>query len=344
MEGQETLNEISIVRSENQLKEFQVKKQRVLDDVLQNVQKRFDYLENDPVLKAAPILDPDIWPTDPMKLSSYGNEEMQVLADYYKDHLLRAGCELSLIEREWSSVKSHVSLHLSGRRAEEVFVSIFRSQADQCHNFLLLAEIVLIWPLSTAVVERGFSSMNRVKTVLRSSMSQQNLDGVLRVSIKDHPIPKAQRPQAFVNSGLLSKANEKRFHNAIESRKEHIKNLSNTHLTDEQITLLSRGLKFIPVPVMKENLIRRQLLADFNQFARRMRLQYIFYGEEKEPHSFHVKSDWDPPVQRYVALETFLEEVKFELATTNIVKPKDNISPGERCALKELLRDKNIIM
>ena len=53
--------------------------------------------------------------------------------------------------------------------------------------------------------------------------------------------------------------NKKRFRNAIESRKEHIKNLSNTHLTDEQITLLSRGLKFIPVLVTRENLIRRQL-------------------------------------------------------------------------------------
>ena len=140
------------------------------------------------------------------------------------------------------------------------------------------------------------------------------------------------------------KQNKNRFRNAIESRKEHIKNLSNTHLTDEQITLLSRGLKFIPVPVTRENLIRRQLLADFDQFARRMRLQYIFYGEEKEPHPFHVKSDWNPPVQHSVAIETFLEEVRFELATTNIEKPKDNLAHGEGCALKELSRDKNIIL
>ena len=75
---------------------------------------------------------------------------------------------------------------------------------DDCRNFLLLAEIVLIWPMSTAVVERGFSSMNRVKKQLRSSMHPENLDGVLRISVKYHPIPKAQRPQAFVNSGLLS--------------------------------------------------------------------------------------------------------------------------------------------
>ena len=105
-------------------------------------------------------------------------------------------------------------------------------------------------------------------------------------------------------------------------------------------TLLSRGLKFILTPVTKENIIRRQLLADFNQFARRMRqsLQYIFHGEESEPHLFHVKSDWKPPVQPSVALETFLEEVKFELASTELVKPKDNISTGEREDLKELSR------
>ena len=67
---------------------------------------------------------------------------------------------------------------------------------------------------------------------------------------------------------------------AIETCKQYIKNLSNEQLTDEQITLLSRGLKFIPKPVTKENLIRRQLLADFNQFARRMRLQYYFTGKK----------------------------------------------------------------
>ena len=96
------------------------------------------------------------------------------------------------------------------------------------------------------------------------------------------------------------------------------------------------------MPVTRENVIRQQPLADLKQFARRMHPQYIFHGKEKEPHPFHVKSDWDPPVQPSVALETFLEAVRFELATINI--EKDNLSPGERPALKELSRDKNIIL
>ena len=124
----------------------------------------------------------------------------------------------------------------------------------------------------------------------------------------------------------------------------HIRNLSNEQLTDEQITLLSRGLKFIPTPITTENNIRRELLKDFDLFARRMRLQYIYYGKEREPHPFHVKSDWNPPVQPSVALETFLEEVKLELAEIQFEKPKPNLTPGELQALKKLSRDKTIIL
>ena len=75
-----------------------------------------------------------------------------------------------------------------------------------------------------------------------------------------------------------------------------------------------------------------------------MRLKYIFHGKDKEPHPFHVKSDWDPPVQPSVALETFLEEVKFELANIKFNRPKDNLSQGERKALKEISRDKNVVI
>lgn len=60
MEGIETFNEIPIVTSDHDLEEFETKKQRVLDDVLQNVQERFGWLENDPVLKVVAVLDPDI--------------------------------------------------------------------------------------------------------------------------------------------------------------------------------------------------------------------------------------------------------------------------------------------
>ena len=72
-----------------------------------------------------------------------------------------------------------------------------------------------------------------------------------------------------------------RFHilrKITNSNKKHIKNLSNYTLTTAQINLLSRGLKFIPTPSIAENRIKQQLLQDFENFARRMGLQYIFQG------------------------------------------------------------------
>ena len=77
------------------------------------------------------------------------------------------------------------------------------------------------------------------------------------------------------------------------------------------------------------------------QFAR-MRLMYIFQGENNEPYPYHVKSTWEPPIQQSVALESYLEEVKIDLAEIEIKKPKNNLPPAERGALRTLKRDTEI--
>ena len=82
-----------------------------------------------------------------------------------------------------------------------------------------------------------------------------------------------------------------------------LKYLLNYQISDSQVSMLS-GLKFIPKPVTNECKIRQQLFQDFEQFTRRMRLQYIFHGQNKEPLPFHVKSNWIPPVQPSIALES----------------------------------------
>lgn len=111
--------------------------------------------------------------------------------------------------------------------------------------------------------------------------------------------------------------------------KRYIKNLSNRELTQAQINLISRGLQFIPTPLTNERHVRTQLLNDFKAFVKRMRLQYIFYGQDKEPHSFHVKSNWEPPVQPSGTLESYLEEVKTELAEVKASKPKNYLPINE---------------
>ena len=107
-----------------------------------------------------------------------------------------------------------------------------------------------------------------------------------------------------------------------EINEKFLKNFSSHQLTDNQVSMISKGLKFIPTPVTDERKIRHQLLQDFEQFARRMRLQYIFHGQNKEPHPFHVKSNWIPPVQQSVAFANiFMAEFETKLIRQSRIKP-----------------------
>ena len=73
-----------------------------------------------------------------------------------------------------------------------------------------------------------------------------------------------------------------------------------------------------------------------------MRLKYMFYGHNRNVHPFYVKSNWNPPVQKSVALESYLEEVKLQLTEIQITKPRQNLSRDEQKALNELKQNSDI--
>ena len=62
----------------------------------------------------------------------------------------------------------------------------------------------------------------------------------------------------------------------------------------------------------------------------------------REKHPFYVKSNWKPPVQPSVALETYLEETKLKLAEIHLTQPTQNLQCDERKALRELRESKEI--
>ncbi|KAL7390330.1 hypothetical protein ABVT39_019076 [Epinephelus coioides] len=51
-------------------------------------------------------------------------------------------------------------------------------------NLLMVVEIILVLPLSTAACERGFSAMKRVKTDWRSNLSVDMLWKLLYINIE----------------------------------------------------------------------------------------------------------------------------------------------------------------
>ena len=82
-------------------------------------------------------------------------------------------------------------------------------------------------------------------------------------------------------------------------------NLSNVTLTNDETQLLAKGLTFCPKP----RLINwTEVNADFNEFARRMRITEFFHdhstGNESNP--FYPKSLWTPPTDRDDALNAIM--------------------------------------
>ena len=59
-------------------------------------------------------------------------------------------------------------------------------------------------------------------------------------------------------------------------------------------------------------------------------------------HPFYVKCDWNPLVQSSLAFESYLEEVKSQLARMKVTKPTNNLSCKEHEALTELKQNKDI--
>ena len=55
-----------------------------------------------------------------------------------------------------------------------------------------------------------------------------------------------------------------------------------------------------------------------------------------------MKSNWEPPVQQSVTLESYLEEIKIQLAHTPITKAIPNLPLNERKAMTELKNNSEI--
>ena len=66
----------------------------------------------------------------------------------------------------------------------------------------------------------------------------------------------------------------------------------------------------------------------------------IYHDQNTEQHPFHVKSSWIPPIQRSVALETYLEEVKINLQKLHWLNLKITCHP----ASNELINNKETIL
>ncbi|CAC5388884.1 unnamed protein product [Mytilus coruscus] len=123
----------------------------------------------------------------------------------------------------------------------------------------------------------------------------------------------------------------------------YVKMFTREKLSDSDINILSKGLKFIPSPVLKR--AKNDLLCDWENLSRRMRLNYSFRNTENssEKHPFKRKSEFTPEFANN-AIETYLWKTKVELERLPMVNSRNNLTKNEFNSLISLKKNENIII
>ena len=124
--------------------------------------------------------------------SKYGETNVQELGRHYGQ--LQGDSPLIDSEQlmeEWSDLSVYMSLHCSSKTMKEMLQILAKhgsTLSTVYPNFTKLAQVCMTLPISTADCERAFSTMRRIKSRLRSQMSNITLNHCMRVPIEGPPL------------------------------------------------------------------------------------------------------------------------------------------------------------
>lgn len=121
-------------------------------------------------------------------------------------------------------------------------------------------------------------------------------------------------------------------------------NLSSRTITEDELTLLSKGLSFCPMGAFND------FEVEMYKFERSLKLRQFFSPQQpsnpkltSRDTQFKLKSDFIPSGQ-FPTIETFIKTVKYDVRTNNTNNRRRlNLNSKEREALKTLRGDNSII-
>ena len=119
-------------------------------------------------------------------------------------------------------------------------------------------------------------------------------------------------------------------------------NLSKRQLSKSEISLLSKGLKFIPTP---KSVNRVKLKEEVEVFGRKLRLKWHFRNEESTGifNPFRRKSKFNPK-GKDAAIEIYLSRLEEEILGIDTRLSYSNLSREERQAMQSLRDDSSIVI
>lgn len=161
-----------------------------IDSTVEFLDTRFKQLQEPPVLYFR-VFDFTEWPSEKQLLISFGNQNIQMLFEYFICFF--TGVDKETICQEWVALKFKIHNILkhqktSALRAQAIYKDLMQQNDPQYSNILCMVELMFSLSGSTAVVERGFSAMNIQKNTLRSGLKQDTLNAIMSISLNGKPL------------------------------------------------------------------------------------------------------------------------------------------------------------
>ena len=232
-------------------------------------------------------------------------------------------------------------------RVRETSETLYRTRVNKASN--LCRRAGLEWTrnraaqLNTTSHHRNclFDGTHLPKRDITRAIGQDNLDVERRPGTKDNINVVEEVPETV--QGVEEDENGRLVGPFVSGS---MVNLSRREFSEEDVSLLSKGLKFSPTPT---DIDKAKLKEDLEAYKRRMRLRWHFRNNEEdyvpdENVNFKPKSTWQPPKDDPV-LENYLSLLEKEVMSVSPEgKNFSNLSSSEQLSLKQLKSDGSIVI
>ena len=263
--------------------------------------------------------------------------------------------------RSWKQNQKHFALQQLKLLIEECKIKIKQLRRDEIKFKNKLRSVCDDSTTYTILTEKLSNHISNLTRKLKDKLQQKPViltaERIRHASTQDSRPPLDTHPDPDRHTITTNNVSIRRKRCRRKRRKTNRKldtttviNLSSVQLTQDEVNLLSGGLKFCPTPT---HINRPELKADISDFIRRLRLHEYFYDENNNNNNnpshdghnpFRVKSNWTPHPGRDASLDAFSNTIEEQIVNSRPTKIRDNLTKRERRALKRLIRREDIII
>ena len=124
---------------------------------------------------------------------SFAHDALESLSTRFRVPLEKAGVDCSLIQEEWEDIIDYAKryLNLVQENYTTIWWKLFNAvDASKWQNILRVVELLFCLPLTNGRLERLFSQLKLIKSDRRSSLGENRLDQLLRITVDAPPLSK----------------------------------------------------------------------------------------------------------------------------------------------------------